>query len=465
MKIHTMTARSEALCLGFRILAVLVCLAALRPEPAPAQERQADHVIIISIDGFPARALWDERIALPNLRALAREGAWAHAMIPSTPSVTWPNHTTMVTGVHPEKHGVLMNGRFVRGGPGEPVTRESDLDRAEMTSHPSLFDVAYRAGLRTSEVNWPVTRSAATLHESFPDAPQAVAHTTEPLRSELAKRGVLEDADVFGRMSYAGRDHVWTAAATHLLRSRGPHLLLLHLLVADGLQHGYAAESQPAFAALTLADVFVGDVLEALAEAGIRRQTAVFVVSDHGFMNVTRRVQPNVLLGQVGLLEAEDDGRITSALVQSLSNGGSAMVFATDPSTASEDLERARQVLEGAEGIARVLTSEEYAAYGLPHPTETDQVGDLVLAAAEGYSFGDAAEGEPVVELERPVGVHGYLSDVPEMEALFIASGRGIRTGVELEEVDNRVIAPTAARLLGLTLDSADVDALAEVLE
>ncbi|MEX0601197.1 MAG: alkaline phosphatase family protein, partial [Rhodothermales bacterium] len=351
--------------------------------------------------------------------------------------------------------------------PGEPVRKQNDLDRAEMTAYPSLYDAAYEAGLVTAEVNWPVTRGAETLHASFPDAPGAVDHMTESLRTELVELGILADesGELFGRMSYAGRDHVWTSAAAHVIRSRRPNVLLFHLLSVDGTHHAYGAGSQPAFTALAFADAQVRYVLDALEEAGIRDRATIFVVSDHGFMNVSRRIYPNVLLQEEGLLEVDADGQPVSARVHALSNGGSAMVFATDPATKDEDLDRARQLFEGAEGIARVLTPDEFEAFGLPDPSDSDQVGDLVLGAAQGYSFSEAATGDYVRELDGPSGVHGYFSDVEEMEALFIASGSGIRSGIELDIVDNRSIAATAARLLGVPLETADGQVLEEILE
>lgn len=448
----------------FFVLLLPLLLLVLSGSAEPDEDR---YVVIISIDGFPAEALWDERIPLPTLRALAASGAWARALIPSTPSVTWPNHTTLVTGVHPEKHGVLMNGRFIRSGPGEPVRRESDLDREALSRYPTLYDAAYAAGCRTAEVNWPVTRRAETLHASFPDAPGAVRHTTPNLRAELIDHGILKDetGEAFGRSSYVGRDYVWTSAATHLIRTRTPNLLLFHLLSVDGMHHAYGAGSQPAFTALAHADANVGRILDALEEAGIREETSIFVVSDHGFMNVTHRIQPNVLLREAGLLEISAEGDLASANAQVVSNGGSAMVFGTDPASKERDLEHARSVLAGAEGIARVLEPGEFGAYGLPQPSESDQVGDFVLAAADGYAFGDAAAGEYLVRLDGPSGVHGYLNDVADMEALFIASGRGIRSGIELGAVDNRSVAPTAAALLGLTLETADGRVLESILE
>src|SRR5687768_1390291 len=69
------------------------------------------HVVVISIDGLPAYLLDDPRASLPVLRGLIARGAVARAgMGVSNPSVTWPNHTTLMTGVHPEVHGVIFNG-------------------------------------------------------------------------------------------------------------------------------------------------------------------------------------------------------------------------------------------------------------------------------------------------------------------------------------------------------------------
>jgi predicted AlkP superfamily pyrophosphatase or phosphodiesterase len=446
---------------------LLVCLVATPAFATGAPAADDRYVVIISIDGFPAWALWDEQVPLPTIRELARAGAHARVMTPSTPSVTWPNHTTLVTGVHPEKHGVLYNGLLVRAGPGEPVRVDPRRDKAELVRVPTLYDLAHTAGLRTAEINWPCTRNAGTLDDSFPDVPDNVTHTTPRLRRELVQLGLLQDETdaSLWRYSPVGRDHVWTQAAVHLIRERRPNLLLLHLLNVDGTHHNFGVDTSPGMTALAHADRHVRDVLDALDEAGIRDRTTLFIVSDHGFINTTHSIAPNVLLRQHGLLKTNDEGQITQARVQVVSVGGAAMVFATDPATRERDLREARRILEGAEGIARVLTPVEYSRYGLPLPASNEQVGDLFLAAEDGYGFayGLTAGGEYVTP--RNFGHHGYLADNPRMAALFVASGRGIRAGVELETVDNRSVAPTAARLLGLTLESADGAVLDAVLE
>src|SRR5262245_56166621 len=92
-----------------------------RAEPPAAPLAVKDRiVVVISLDGFPAYTLDDPLLPTPTLRRLAREGAVAQRMKISNPAVTWPNHTSMVTGVQPEKHGVLYNGMLMRGGPKTP---------------------------------------------------------------------------------------------------------------------------------------------------------------------------------------------------------------------------------------------------------------------------------------------------------------------------------------------------------
>ena len=153
------------------------------------------HVVIISVDGLAAYLLDDPKAPLPTIRKLAREGAVVDGgMRVSNPSVTWPNHTTLVTGVRPEMHEVLANGVLVRGGIGVPVFVDPKKEKDDLVRVPTLFDVAHAAGLTTADVNWPCARSAKSLDDSFPDAPEAVTHMTPRLRKELIKLGLLADA-------------------------------------------------------------------------------------------------------------------------------------------------------------------------------------------------------------------------------------------------------------------------------
>src|SRR6185503_15118401 len=126
------------------------------------------HVILISLDGFPAWLWNDESLMVPNLRKLAAEGATTKAMTVSNPSITWINHTTLVTGVNPRKHGVLFNGLLVRQGDGKPPKIEQWVDKTQLVFAPTLYDIAHEAGLTSAESDWVAVTRAKTIDWSFP---------------------------------------------------------------------------------------------------------------------------------------------------------------------------------------------------------------------------------------------------------------------------------------------------------
>src|SRR3954471_1027480 len=125
------------------------------------------HVVLITIDGFPAYLWRDPLIPLPNLRRLAAEGAVANAMTISNPAITWPNHTTLVTGVSPRKHGVLYNGLPVLQGPDKPIKLDQWVDQTQLIRVPTIWDVAFQAGLTTAEMDWVAITHSKTITWSY----------------------------------------------------------------------------------------------------------------------------------------------------------------------------------------------------------------------------------------------------------------------------------------------------------
>src|SRR4051794_25277846 len=127
-------------------------------------------VVMISIDGLANFYMDDSAAEMPTIRKLAAEGARAASMRASDPTVTWTNHTTLVTGVSPAKHGVLANNYYDRLK-GEKVTLIWDpvFDKDEVIKVPTLYDLAKGAGLKTAGVRWPVTRNARAIDWNAPD--------------------------------------------------------------------------------------------------------------------------------------------------------------------------------------------------------------------------------------------------------------------------------------------------------
>jgi predicted AlkP superfamily pyrophosphatase or phosphodiesterase len=437
---------------------------------AGARASTNHHVVLITIDGLAAYMLSDPQASVPNLRKLAAEGSVAEAMKVSSPSVTWPNHTTLVTGVHPIKHSVLFNGVLVRAEPGWPVKLEPRRDKRDLVAVPTIYDLLHTAGYRTAGVNWPCTRNSGTLEDDFPDVPEQVTHTTPRLRDELLALGILKDSTdkSFVALSAAARDQIWTATAVHLIKSRKPNLLLWHMLVTDSIQHKYGPKSPAAYVAIALADAQLGQILQALDEAGIRERTSIFVTADHGFATALKLLNPNVLLRKAGLLELGATNQILKARAQVVSASGLAMVYLTKPDSLETDREKIRSLMRLQEGIAEILDPSQFAGLGLPDPARNSQMADLILLAKEGYAFTNLAAGEDylsaVTLTSGNQGHHGYLASNRQMDALFIAHGRGIKRGARLGRIENTALAPTIAKLLGQSLTEVAGEPLREIL-
>ena len=435
-----------------------------------AADKPAEHVVIICLDGFPAYLLDDTKASIPNIRRLARDGVSATGMRVVNPSVTWPNHTSLVTGVRSDKHGVLANGILTRHGTGQPVTIDPKHDQAELVHVPMLFDLIHQAGMTTAAINWPCTRNSQTLDDNFPDVPEQVEYTTPRLRDELQLMGLLTgDAKNFIKdTSGPLRDYIWTEATRLVLNQRKPNLTLLHLLNVDGSHHALGPQSPGGYTAVAYADACVGRVLDAIAAAALQDKTAVFIVADHGFTLTPKAIKPNALLRREGFLTAGRAGKIEEARVQVVPEGGMGLLYFSDPGISPEEQARVRNLFESQEGIAQVLQPPQFSQYGLPNPRAEVQMADLVLLAKDGFGFSGRADGdEIVVDGEAagvPKGSHGVNADNKKMNAVFVAAGAGLKKGVRLGEINNLDVAPTVAALLGMAMPTADGRVLNEAL-
>jgi predicted AlkP superfamily pyrophosphatase or phosphodiesterase len=438
--------------------AAVASVAGQQPGPAPGT---SNHVVIISLDGFPGWALDDPYLPVPTLRKLGAQGAVAKGMRPVNPTVTWPNHTSFVTGVTPAKHGVLFNGILVRDA-GVPPRVEPWRDKSEMVRGRTLYDIAHERGMTTAQVDWVAIQNAPTITWAFPERPDPNGQ----IARELVASGALSQSDLetFATRNIIWRDHIWTTAAAHIIRQHKPNLMLFHLLNLDSTHHRYGPRTPAGMSAMALLDAQVARILESIEQSGTAPRTTIFVVSDHGFKTVKRQIRLNAALMQAGLLKVQD-GKVLQADAYVVPEGGSAIVYVTVPDPSGEILARARKAIAGVEGVASLVEPTEYARNGLPLPTVNQQMGVLFVIPKDGYAFTGAVGDQVVVDAqEGNLGAHGYVSSDPELTALFIASGAGIAKGVTLDTIDSVDIAPTAARLLGLDLKDVDGQVLEKVL-
>lgn len=425
-------------------------------------------LVLISIDGL-AHFYWTDPAArMPVLHGLAERGAVADGMATVFMSTTWPSHVSLVTGVGPRAHGVVSNHILNRAtARPEDFTGDPVYDAADLVLAPTIYDRAHAAGLRTAAIDWPATRRAASLDFNLPFfKSQRVfeAHTAPAVWKELAALGYPverqgEWAELPKRFL---KDAMVADLAIDVLRRHAPDLLLVHFLCADSHQHLYGPRSPEAYWAIAYIDGLVGRLLAALGGDGLDRASVV-VVSDHGFLPVSREIRPNVRLRRRGVLRVGADGALAHAQARFVMNHGAGWLYALDgdPARLARDL---RAELTSLEGVSAVWTPEEYGALGLPTPDDNPRAGDLLVEAAPGFMLSDEMCGDEELGPPRHRGTHGQRPLHADNRALLVAAGRGVGRGVELGPITSRDVAPTLASLLGLGPAPTEGRVLTEVL-
>jgi predicted AlkP superfamily pyrophosphatase or phosphodiesterase len=426
-------------------------------------------LLLISIDGL-ASFYWTDPLArMPVLRGLAERGAHADGMSTVFVSTTWPCHVSIVTGVGPRTHGVVSNHILNRATlVAEDFTGDPIYDAADLVRAPTFYDRAHAAGMRTAAIDWPATRHARSLDFNLPMFKNQrifEGHTDTHVWKELAELGYpIERQGEWAELPKRFlKDAMVADLAIDVLERHGPDVMMLHFLCADSHQHLYGPRSPEAYWAIAYIDALVGRVLGALGADGLER-TSVVVVSDHGFLPVSKDIRPNVRLRRRGLLTAGADGAVTGGEARFVTNGGSGWLYVTgggDRARLARDL---KTELASLEGVTGAWTADEYASVGLPAPAEESRAGDVIVEAAPGYMLSEEARGEEEHGVPKYRGNHGQRPHHDDNHALFLAAGRGIKRGVTLGRITSRDVAPTLSALLGLPPAPAEGRVLAEVL-
>jgi predicted AlkP superfamily pyrophosphatase or phosphodiesterase len=241
-----------------------------------------------------------------------------------------------------------------------------------------------------------------------------------------------------------------------------PDLLFAHFLCADSFQHLYGPRSAEAYWAIEYIDDRIRRFLDTLPAGALDRDTAVFVVSDHGFLPSTKEIRLNVWLRQRGLLTVGADGAITRAAARVVMNHGGAYLYVLEGDRQAIAADLAREIAK-LEGVAGAWTESQYKALGIPTPSENPFVGEVALEAAPGYCYGDTASGDALLGPPKYRGTHGQRPEHDENHAFFLATGPGIRRGTTLAPIVSRDVAPTLGQWLGIAMPDVDRAPLADI--
>jgi len=427
--------------------------------------KQRKKLLILSVDALVAEDM-DYLSTMPCFQKYIAGGAAVKKMRSIYPTITYPAHTSIITGTYPNRHMVYSNGHFEAGSKNYPWRWFADN-----LVVPDLFSAAKAKGLKTASVFWPVTGNhphidylineywAQSEEETSRDA-FARSGTSEEVLTRVVDKHVSKLEDRI----HPGCDYFVVKCACDIIREFDPDLIALHPANIDAYRHKTGLFNDMILQGLHEVDEWIGMLAEALQDAGALEQTDFVLLSDHGQMEVKRIIHPNVIFADHGLIQYDSDGNLThwKAICHSL--GMSAAVYINEPDAYDEVYGLLCHMRdEQIYGISEVYTAAE--------ANESEHLcGDFAfILETDGYtSFGENYI-RPIVtnfdfsDYRFGRASHGYLPDKGP-QPVFYAKGPSFKEGVILDRRSIVDIAPTLARALGISLPDADGAVMEELL-
>lgn len=370
-----------------------------------ADQQNKPYVILVALDGFRADHL--DRFDLPNFRRLIQKGVRATGLIPVFPSITFPNFYSIVTGLYPERHGIVGNVFY------DPrleqdfafFNDDTPRDRAWYRGQP-IWVTAETHGMVTACYFW--VGCGATV--------QGVRSSyTRPYDEQLPNSLRVDQVLAWLQLSPEKR----------------PHFLTLYMGDLDDVGHRFGVDSPEVRIAALGVDQTLGLLLDRLQSLPIREQIAVIIVSDHGM----RSVQHDQFVWM--------DNLIRGTPKEWVSPVGAYASLHLDP--AVHDPVTTRDQLNASLQHGRAYLREEVPAS--LHYRQDQRIGDIVILMDMPYSI-LWKENEPGIQW----GDHGWDPAHPEMHGIFVAMGPGIKPGATIPAFENIHIYPFLAELLQLPI-------------
>ncbi len=401
-------------------------------------------------------------IRLPNItRYFLENGLTARAGSKSVfPTFTYPCHQSMITGTNPAVHGIVNNGIFDPVGEHKGAWHWFANNKVK-----TLWEAAKDGGYCSASVAFP-TSVAAKGDYIAPEFWWDGSKLDSRLIDAVAKpQGLIEEMEKdIG--TYAGGldlsdegDAQRGKAAMWMLRQKlapqiaeKPFFMSAYFASFDESAHQNGVYSKQAAESLEKIDRMLGELIQE-AERITGGDLVVCVVSDHGTLDNTHNISPNILLKKAGLIQTDENGNVISWRAFSQRAGGTAEIRLADP----KDFEAAailkdiveRLKADPESGIMEVMDSEGAKKRGgFPEAA-------YVLISDKGYEIRDDVDGEYCRTRLTQKAQHGYNEEFPEMRASFMLTGKGIVPG-SLEQVCLIAVAPTLADIMGVELPEAE---------
>lgn len=419
-------------------------------------------LVVLSYDALQSTDL-DKLKTMPYFSKILEKAAVVRNMKEIYPTLTFPIHTTMITGAYPSVHGITHNQQHTLSEerPDFSIMGSNWYWEKKHIKIPTLIDELYDASKTVATAPWPVTagdKRGLNLPEIWPNP-----NSGEDVRTLFERTSSKEVFDRYyddfiGRYSWNNNEDMVNYSvdiALDILEKDKPDVLFCHVINLDHVRHFYGVEGREVDECLRQLDIITGRFIEATMRAGTFEDTNFVILGDHGQMDVKGVFFLNRVLADYGLIDIAEDNTIIDHKAYSFSAGFSAQVFTKN----GQSIEEVGEILEEIkskypEYIDAVYTRDEALKMGL------EDSFSFVLESADGILFGGNEMGKTIyspisdVTYRIPKAMHGYHPS-KGTKPPFVAMGPDIASGVYIENGEMINVAPTLAKLTGVHLEHA----------
>lgn len=429
-------------------------------------------LLVISFDGLSTLD-FEYLKTLPNFGKFLDKASYAQKVYSVYPSLTYPAHTSIITGKYPKNHGIVNNTLL------QPRRKSPDWYwQRKFIEGDTVYDLALAKGMKVAALLWPVTGKSNITY----NMPEVLAN--RPWQNQILV-SLLNGSPIYQwklnrKFGYLRKgikqpelDHFTHQSLLYTLSHKKLDLILVHYTELDSMRHYHGFHSLEAQEALKHHDQQLGEIIAVLERQEGFEESTVVVLGDHSSLDEDYAINLNVLLKDQGYIELDKKGRLKDyrAIVQSCD--GSAYVYLNPQHSKNPaDIKNLHLLLENFKlksgALEGVYSSADAIKWG------ADPQCAFLLEAAQGYYFLNDLEGAVLEKIKpedigalhhRTMSAHGYSPFKKDYTTVFLANGAGVKKGIELQEISLIDEGPTLARLLGLTLEDADGRVLDEILD
>lgn len=429
-------------------------------------KRLAKHLLVVSFDAMNSHDL-EKLKNFPNFSRVLKDASYSYEVSSISPSLTYPAHTSIITSMYPNKHGIIANTLM------QPYREKPDwFWQQKYINVPTVYDKALEKNMNVAALLWPVTAKSKITY-NFPEIFANRKWKNQILVSLMngSKAYQYNLNKMFGKLrdgiSQPKLDDFVEASLLYSIKEFKPDLTLVHFVDLDSMRHYYGFDSIQADEALVRHDKRLGNILDLLETENITDDTIIVVLGDHSMKKTHSVISLRRLFEQNGYMNYKKDKLIDFKVITKTADG-STYIYLKDKSIKDEVYSLLREFKESTNAVEKILDNE-----GI-RKVFADNTADFLVDAKEGYYFTDKLEDLVINKVEMVgnkvkdgylLSSHGYLSDKEDYHTIFIVKGKGIKKNFDIGKMNLVDEGVTFAQILGLDMGEVDGRLLKEIFE